>query len=390
MRMDNQLRILLITDRFPPQAGGLGASASRLANGIAKRGHLLHVVNIGAEADPGAVESAREGDLMVYRLGPMESLDLTLQLAENILHYLHERVHFDLFHGHFAVPAGYLATYFAARAGAASYVSIRGNDVDRGAFRADQFAFLQWTLRRAGGIGCVSRELVAKCAALADRSDVQYTPNSVDAAFFQPQPKDERILHALQHREGQIILGFVGELRVKKGTAYVLDAFRAVREQVPAKLLLVGGMRSEDTAFLRRYLRQYAALRDDVHVVDYIRDREELVHYYNLMDIVLSPSLWDGMPNSVLEAMACGRPVLASNAGGIRDLITHGETGFMLDIHDLPRLGEACLELIDAGARVRDEVGRNARRHVEAHHAPETELTQLLSLYREVLDNTRS
>ncbi|OPZ83521.1 MAG: putative teichuronic acid biosynthesis glycosyltransferase TuaC [bacterium ADurb.Bin429] len=388
--METQPRILFLTDRYPPQTGGVGASAHRLVNGMAARGHLVHVVNLTADAEPGAVESAREDDVMVYRLGPMASLDLTLQLAENVLQYLHAHVGFNLVHGHFAVPAGYLAAYFAAHAGIASYVSIRGNDVDRGAFRADQFPFLQWTLARAGGIGCVSRELAEKCAALSGRADVQYTPNSVDAGFFEPQPKDERILKALQHREGQMILGFVGELRVKKGTAYVLDAFRAVHEQVPAALLLVGGLRSEDAAFLKRYLRQYPALRKDLHVVDYLRDREELVHYYNLMDVVLSPSLWDGMPNSVLEAMACGRVVLASNAGGIRDIITHGETGFMLDIHDLPRLGEAALELLDAGARVRDEIGRNARRHVKTHHSPETEVAQLLSLYRGVLEKRRA
>lgn len=388
--MTTARRFLLITDRYPPQAGGLGASAYRLANGIAGRGHLIHVVNIAADADPGAVDSTREGEVMVYRLGPMDSIDLTLQLAENVLQYLHDRVQFDLIHGHFAVPAGYLATYFATRVNTASYVSIRGNDVDRGAFRGDQFALLHWTLRRTGGIGCVSRELAAKCTALSARTDVQYTPNAVDAACFQPQPKDVRILKALQHRDGQAILGFVGELRVKKGTAYVLDAFRQVHEQVPVKLLLVGGMRGEDANFLKRYLRQYPTLRDDLHVVDYIRDREELVRYYNLMDIVLSPSLWDGMPNSILEAMACARPVLASNAGGIRDLVTHGETGFLVDIHDLPRLGEACVELLDAGARYREEIGQRARAHVEAHHAPEQELTQLLSLYEEVLASRRA
>lgn len=383
--MAQQLRILFITDRYPPQMGGLGASAFRLANGIAARGHLVHVVNIAADAEPGAVESIREGEVMVYRLGAMDAPEQTLQLADNILYYLHERTQFHLIHGHFAVPSGYLATFFAARVNLASYVSIRGSDVNRGAFHGDQFPFLHWTLRHAGGIGCVSRELVAKCAALSGRTDIHYAPSSVDTTFFEPQPKDARILKALQHRDGQAIIGFVGELRMKKGTVYVLDAFRRVHEQLPAKLLLVGGLHSEDAAFLKRYLEQHAGLRDDIHVVDYLRDQTELVRYYNLMDIVLAPSLWDGMPNNVLEAMACARSVLASSAGGIRDVITHGETGCLVEIHDLPRLGDACLELLDAGARYREKIGGRARQFVQVHHAPEQELAELLARYNDVL-----
>jgi len=140
-------------------------------------------------------------------------------------------------------------------------------------------------------------------------------------------------------------------------------------------------MRGEDRQALRMYLRQYPELREDIHVVEYIQDREELVKYYNLMDVVLQPSLWDGMPNSVLEAMACGRLVLASSAGGIRDLVTHGETGLLISPHELQRLGEGCLEVLEAEPEERDAIGRRAREYVMQHHRPEQELGRLLDLY---------
>ncbi len=407
--------ILFITDRFPPQRGGVAISSERLTRLLAERGHVVHVLHLGANVEPASVQSQREGDVMVHRLGALESQDITLQLADNVISHLHERVGFQIFHGHYLTPSGYLAAFYAKMFGAKSFVSVRGNDVDRGLFHSGQLPFILWTLQHADAIGCVSRELMRKCNALSGRDDIHYTPNSVDLDVFQPQAKDAQLLQSLTPtppareeetgsdalplpperledenetplplREGAgegVILGFVGELRFKKGTHFLLDAFRVVREKRTAKLLIVGGMRGEDRSFLRHYLRQYPDLRADLHIVDYVHDRTDLVKYYNLMDIVLSPSLWDGMPNSVLEAMACGRLVLASNVGGIRDVVTHGETGLLVDVHELHRLGDGCLEVMEAGEEVRMAIGSRARQYVEQHHAPEQEGEQLVRIY---------
>jgi len=377
-------RILLITDHFPPQIGGAAVSADRAARAMAGRGHVVHVLHLTPDLEPGMIQSEREGDRMVHRLGALELPDLTMQLAESIVAHLHERVGFDLFHGHFLVPAGYLATYFAKRFGAQSFVSVRGNDVDRGIFRAEQFPFVLWTLQHAGGIGCVSRELIDKCRAFCDRDDIDFLPNPVDATVFRPLPRDEALLCAINY-QGEALLGFVGELRFKKGTYFVLEAFRTVREQRPAKLLLIGGLRNEDKSLLRRYLRQYPTLREDIHIIEYVQDRETLARYYNLLDIVLSPSLWDGMPNSVLEAMACARVVLASDVGGIRDVITPGKTGLLIGTHELDRLGEGCLEILEAGEEARREIGRQAREYVLQHHHPDGEAAHLHEIYTRLL-----
>jgi glycosyltransferase involved in cell wall biosynthesis len=330
------------------------------------------------------VQSQREGDVMVHRLGALESPDVTLQLAGNVIAHLHERVGFQIFHGHYLTPSGYLAAFYAKMFGAKSFVSVRGNDVDRGMFHSGQLPFILWTLQHAHALGCVSRELARKCNALSGRDDIHYTPNSVDLDVFQPQAQGEQLLPSFTP-QGETLLGFVGELRFKKGTPFFLDAFRVVREKRAAKLLIVGGMRREDRSLLRHYLRQHPDLRPDIHVVDYVHDRRELVKYYNLMDIVLAPSLWDGMPNSVLEAMACGRLVIASNVGGIRDVVTHGETGLLVGVHELHRLGEGCLEVMEAGEEFRAEIGQRARKYVEQHHAPAQEVGKLIEIYDSIV-----
>ncbi len=382
--MTTTLRMLLLTDRYPPQVGGVGMSAARMAGLLTARGVVVHVLHLCADVEPGAVVSEREGDVMVHRLGALATDDLTLQRADSVITHLHARVCFSLFHGHYLTPAGYLAAFYARVCGARSYVSIRGNDLDRGMFDPAQLPFMTWTLQHAHGVGCVSRALAAKCRVLAGRDDIDYMPNAVDTALFRPQPENDSLRRGYAPT-GEALLGFVGELRFKKGTHFLLEALRAVRAQRPAKLLLIGGMRGEDKALLRRYLRQYHELRTDIHVIEYLHDPVALVEQYNLLDIVLLPSLWDGMPNSMLEAMACGRVVLASDAGGIPDVIRHGDTGLLIGVHELHRLGEGCLEILTADESLRAAIGARARAYVETHHTPHAEVERLLTRYEEIL-----
>lgn len=379
------LKILFITEGFPPQVGGVPISSSRLANALANNGHQVHVFNIYADGVPGEVRTQREGLLTVHRLVSAGGSETSLQMADDVIRHIQADVGFDIFHGHYLVPIGYLAAYLARRYGAKSYVSARGNDVDRGMFVESQLSSLLWTLRHADAVGCVSRELAEKCRALVPREGIHYTPNSVDCGLFRPQPKDQQLLGKLGWKE-EAVVGFVGELRFKKGFRHVLDAFREVRQRRPAKLLLVGGVSPDQKGFLRKYQQQYPDLDADLRIVEYTHDREDLVRYYNLMDIVLSPSLWDGMPNSVLEAMACARPVIASDAGGIRDVMRDGESGVVIPTRELHRLGARCLELLEAGEARRQELGHRARAHVLEHHAPAAETDRLLSLYQTLIE----
>jgi len=86
------------------------------------------------------------------------------------------------------------------------------------------------------------------------------------------------------------------------------------------------------------------------------------------------------MPNALLEAMACERVVLASDAGGIGEVVNHGETGFIVKRAELHRLGEAALELLDLQPDERARIGAAARAHAIAAHAPEREITALTQM----------
>jgi glycosyltransferase involved in cell wall biosynthesis len=103
--------------------------------------------------------------------------------------------------------------------------------------------------------------------------------------------------------------------------------------------------------------------------------------YYSLMDVFVHPSLRDGMPNAVLEAMACGIPVIATPVGGVPDVIQDGKNGILTDINDPGILAAKMMDLLTDPDK-RKTLGVNARESVLERFTPEKELEANLSVYR--------
>lgn len=381
-------RVLLLTDRYPPQAGGLARASQRLAQHAAANGAAVHVLLLRGDGPPGSVDSAREGDLWVHRLGAERGAADAGQQAAFVIEWLHARERFDLLHGQYASTGGFLAAYHARLMGIAGYVSLRGNDLDRDVYEPGRFAQLTWALQHAHAVGAVSTALARSAGQLAGRTDVRFTPNSVDGELFHPTRPDAAFRERLGLGEGPVV-GFVGELRHKKGAQFVLDAFRHVASAHPVQLVIAGTIRTEERLLLERFLEDEPDLAPRVRLCSYLHAPEELNALYNSLDVLLSPSLWEGMPNAVLEAMACGRPVLASDAGGIPDLLIPGETGWMLPRTELHHLGEALREVLDLPEAARAAIGLRAREHVLRRFPPERERRELAEAYAAALSSAR-
>jgi len=390
-------RILMLVERFPPDLGGLAQSGARIAGCLVRLGHQVELVCWTRSCPPGSLESVEAGGMassaegaVLHRIGRYASQDFTMQHSLNVLDWLHDEEPFDLVWGHYLHPAGFLAVFFAERHSLPSVVSARGNDVDRLMFPPGDFARLTWTLGRASRIACVSRDLAKKVAVLrGSEADVEVHPNSVDTDLFSPGAAPAGLREGLGIAPEEAVLVFAGELRMKKGIPFLFEALVELRETRPACLLVIGEVRRRD----QNRLASFAADRPEdaarVIVTGHLEEPREVAAHLRLADVFLHPSLWDGLPNAVLEAMASGCIVLASDAGGIPDCIEHGRSGYLIPKHQLHRLGEALKELLERPAADLAALSEAARSVVCEGFQPGCEEARLGALLQGLLGDPR-
>lgn len=381
--------LLFITERFPPDLGGVATSAGRITATLCQLGVDVDIVTWSRYLPPGEVLppeaiATSTGRLRVHRIGLYRAWDMTMPHTLNVLDWLHQAHPCDAVWGHYVFPSGFLATWWAEGQQLPSLVSARGNDIDRTLFPPGDFARLQWTLERASFVTAVSQDLSQKIQRLCRRDDALLLPNVVDTQQFRPAALEKEAIATLKANLGiasnEIVLGFSGELREKKGQQFLLDALTTVRSQRPACLLIIGEVRPTEQAVLQTYAMQHPEAAQRIITTGHLPSPEAVAQHLQLCDLYLQPSLWEGMPNALLEAMACGLCCIASDAGGSAEVIEHAKNGFLLPRFQLHQLGAIALELLDQAATVRQTIGQAARDRICSHYSLAQEKTNLQAI----------
>jgi glycosyltransferase involved in cell wall biosynthesis len=378
-----------MTERFPPDLGGVATSAGRITATLCQLGIAVDVVTWSRYLSPGEVLPpevipTQVGKLRLHRIGLYRAWDMTMPHTLNVLDWLHQAHSYDAVWGHYVFPSGFLATWWAEGQQLPSVVSARGNDIDRTLFPPGDFARLQWTLERASLVTTVSQDLNEKIQRLCRRDDTLLLPNVVDTQQFRPAVLEQEAIAALKATLGiipeKIVLGFSGELREKKGQQFLLDALTTVRTQRPACLLIIGEVRPTEQAVLQTYAMQHPEAAQRIITTGHLSSPEAVAEHLQLCDLYLQPSLWEGMPNALLEAMACGLCCIASDVGGNAEVIEHGKNGVLLPRFQLHQLGAIALELLDQEPTVRQTIGQAARDRILSHYSLAQEKAKLQAI----------
>ncbi|WP_414551773.1 glycosyltransferase family 4 protein [Anabaena sp. CCY 0017] len=382
-------RLLLITERFAPDLGGLASSATRLVNTLCQLNIEVDVVTWSRYLQPGEVlpPERLEAKYRVYRIGLYRHWDMTMPHTLNVLDWLQQTRGYDAIWGHYLFPSGFLATWFAGLKNIPSTVSARGNDIDREMFPPGDFARLQWTLQHAKVITAVSADMSRKIQLLSGRDDVLVLKNAVDTNIFCLPSSGEVTREKLGIAPDEVILGFCGELREKKGQQFLLNALTTVRSQRPACLLIIGEVRASQESVLQVYKTQQPENAQRIIITGHLSNSGLVAEYLRLCDVYLQPSLWEGMPNALLEAMACGCCCIASDAGGIPEVILHGENGFMLPRSQLHKLGEAVLECLTMPIEQKNGIVQAASDRILNEYSIAQEQQQLQILLSRLMPN---
>lgn len=203
-------------------------------------------------------------------------------------------------------------------------------------------------------------------------------PAGVDLETFAPGPPSERLRGELG--EGRPVVGSVAMFRGSKGHEHLLDAFRALPGEFPrARLLLVGdGIR-------RQWVEELARERGLVAAVTFTGFRRDVPELLRLMDcFVLASTRTEGVPQSLLQAMATGVPVVAAATGGIPEVIADGQTGRLVPPGDPAALAAALAEVLrDPGAAARR--AEAARAFVAERFSRARCVDRMVALYNELL-----
>jgi glycosyltransferase involved in cell wall biosynthesis len=223
------------------------------------------------------------------------------------------------------------------------------------------------TLARAAAITSPSR-FVAQYVTNVCRVQrpIEIIPYPVDTDLFQPS----------DHPRRQMVL-FVGRVEKRKGADTLMRAIPTVLQKFPDCEFVFAGRMSEELAALA------ATMPPPVKFLG-VKPRGELVELYRQASVVAVPSVWDNSPNVIYEAMACGAPVVATNVGGIPELVEDGVTGLLVPPNEMT-LGSAIGALLrDANKRCAMSVC--ARQRAVQTFAVEKILNRTLKAYRKVLD----
>jgi glycosyltransferase involved in cell wall biosynthesis len=175
------------------------------------------------------------------------------------------------------------------------------------------------------------------------------------------------------------VIGFVGELREKKGLSTLLRAYAQVNKTQSATLLIVGDVRAGEDK--KTFDELSSSIPNAKIVVSGYVSNHDLPSYYSLVDVFVHPSLRDGLPNALLEAMACERSVIATPVGGVLDVIHDCENGRIVAVNDVNSLANMIQEILsDKG--LQKHLGASARQTVERTFTLENELQNNILLYR--------
>lgn len=242
------------------------------------------------------------------------------------------RGRFDVVLGSWAYPDGFAAVVAARVLGLPCVVKLHGSDINIIAKLPGPRRLSAWALPRAAKVVAVSRALADEVAALGvAREHIAIVMNGVDAALFQPGDR-AGARRALGLPADRPLALYVGNLKVEKG---VLD-LAAAWAQVPgdALLAIVGGGPAQAA------LAQAVGALPGVRLAG-ARPLAEIPTWMAACDVLVLPSHAEGTPNVVLEALACGRRVVATAVGGIPDLITSDVLGQLVPAHDPKSLAVA-------------------------------------------------
>ncbi|NCX95891.1 MAG: N-acetyl-alpha-D-glucosaminyl L-malate synthase BshA [Chitinophagia bacterium] len=328
-----------------PTFGGSGVLATELGMALSDDGHEIHFITY---EQPVRLNQAFHPNLYfhevkvpkypLFAFPPYETA-----LASTMVNVIVNQ-QLDLLHLHYAIPhasAAYFAMQILRKSGLSIpfITTLHGTDITLVGKDPTYAPVVAFSINESNAVTAVSHSLKEETLRSFNiEKDIKVIHNFVDIKKFHQTDKDH--FKQMMSPHGERILVHVSNFRAVKRVEDVIYIFERVRKEMPAKLLMIGDgperMKTED---LSRELGLYADVR-------FLGKQEQISEILSISDLFILPSATESFGLSALEAMACGVPVISTNAGGLPEINIHGETGYLSNVGDVEDMSKNALTIV--------------------------------------------
>ena len=361
-----------------PTFGGSGVVATELGIALAEHGHEIHFITYKQPVRLQLLHHNvhyHEVSVPSYPLFHYQPYELALSSKLVDMAKLYE---IEIVHVHYAIPhayAGYMAKQMLAEEGITipMVTTLHGTDITLVGSHPFYKPAVTFSINNSDAVTSVSQSLKEDTLRLFNiKKEINVVPNFIDIQKYENLYSDcERELIAADDEK---IITHISNIRKVKRVDNVIEIFERIQNEMPAKLVIVGDGPEKKSLEI---LCEKKGIRDNVLFVGNSHEVDKILCF---SDLFILPSEHESFGLVALEAMACGIPVISSNAGGLPEVNIHGESGYLSVVGDTDEMAKNAIKILE-NDKIHQEFKRKAK---ENAHRFETKL--IVPLYEKIYE----
>ena len=367
-----------------PTYGGSGIVGSELGRDLAERGHNVHFISSVLPTrvtELGERVHFHEVEMMSYPLFEHQPYDLALATKMATVARAEK---LDLLHVHYAIPHSISAILARESIKQKRYVpvitTLHGTDITLVGADRSYLPITRYGLQQSDGVTAVSKFLQKATIETFDFDDVEVIPNFICPCHYKRLP--ESPLRDELAPNGEKLLVHVSNFRAVKRPIDCVEILAKVRTERPdVRLVMVGDGPERSACY---YRAEQLGILDDVL---FVGKQANIAAYLGVADVFLLPSELESFGLAALEAQACEVPVIATRIGGLPEVVSEGETGYLSDIGDTTKMCHDVLRLLSDEER-RRAFGEKGREIAIQRYGSDKIIPQYIAFYESVLNKS--
>src|SRR5260370_5791390 len=364
-----------------PTYGGSGIVGSELGKELAARGHTVHFI---ASALPTRLTELNERvrfhevEMMSYPL--FEHQPYTLALATKMATVAQEE-NLDLLHVHSAIPHSISAILARESLKPQRHLpvitTLHGTDITLVGADRSYLPITRYGIVQSDGVTAISHYLKQATKEIFQFDEIAVIPNFVCQTDYQRLP-DYSLRKSLAPADEPLLVHVSNFRPVKRPVDCVEILAHVLKKGIKTRLVMVGdGSERTNVEHRARCLGVFEQS-------SFVGKQPRIADYLSVSDVLLLPSEQESFGLAALEAMACEVPVIACRVGGIPEVVTDGETGFLSDVGDIEKMAADAANLL-ANEKLRSEMGKRARESAISRYRTDIVIPQYIDFYHQVL-----